>query len=301
MKHTLLALFRRNFPFARREEETALAILENPENRIFVHKDDQETIVGAAVVHKNNVLLLCVDEPFRNRGIGTKLLTEAEAHVKNVGYTEITIGAGDDYLCPGVPVKEMPFEEIIENIDLHPLLPEKNASYYIRRGYIHAWGDCNCFDMHMPLTKGLLSKKEFDTPGILYRFARLSDIPAVLDCVIAAHPDFADYYREEDSYEPDSVNKILIALDGELVVGTLMVDFETEGEGVGSIGCTTVRPSHQGRKIAANMILKGAKYLYENGMREGFLGYTYSGLDKLYGIAGYRVCAFYFMAKKLLA
>ncbi len=300
MTNALYALFRRNFPFAMREEATALSILGNPENRIFIHKDSAGTIAGAAVIHKNNVLLLCVDEPFRRQGIGTKLLKDAENYVKSNGFTEITIGAGDDYLTPGVPVREMPFEENIPNIALNPLLSEKNASYFIKRGYSHAWGDCNSFDMRMPFTPDLLSKPEFETPGIEYRFAALSDIPAVLDCVNAAHPAFTEYYREEDSYEPGSVNKILIALSGEKVVGTLMVDFETEGEGVGSIGCTTTRPEFRGRKIAANMILKGAKHLYLGGMKEGFLGYTYSGLDKLYGYAGYKVCTFYFMAKKRL-
>jgi len=125
LTEALYALFKRNFPFAMREEETALRILSDPENRIFIHKDASGTIVGAAVVHKNNVLLLCVDEPLRHRGIGSELLKEAERHVKNKGYTEISIGAGDDYLMPGVPVREMPFEEKITNIDLNPLIPEK--------------------------------------------------------------------------------------------------------------------------------------------------------------------------------
>ena len=301
MTEKLYALFKRNFPFAMREEETALRILSNPENCIFIHKDSSGAIAGAAVIHKNNVLLLCVDEPLRHRGIGSELLKKAEMHVKNAGYAEITIGAGDDYLMPGVPVKEMPFEENFSNIALNPLIPENNASYYIKRGYSHAWGNCNCFDMRMPFTPALLSVENPDTPGITYRFAKKTDLPSILSCVHAAEPEFCKYYEESESYEPDSVDKILIALNDDQVVGTLMVDFETEGEGVGSIGCTTTHPEYQGRNIASSMIIRGAKHLYQNGMKEGFLGYTYSGLDKLYGKAGYRVCTFYFMAKKRLA
>lgn len=298
MTNALYALFKRNFPYAVREEETAFDILGSAENRIFARRDEAGNLIAAAVVHKNNILLLCVNEEHRGRGIGSALLKEAEAFIRECGYKSVTIGAGDDYLTPGVPVREMPFEEEIENMDLKYDLPRNNARFFMKRGYIHDWGDCNCFDMRMPFSSAVSSLSEFETPGIVYRWAKSEDIPSVIDCVNAAHPDFSEYYREEDAYEDDSVNKILIALDGELVVGTLMVDQETEGKGVGSIGCTTVRPSHQGRKIAANMIIKGAKHLYASGMKEGFLGYTYSGLDKLYGIAGYRVCAFYFMAKK---
>lgn len=300
MTEALYDLFKRNFPFVRREEETARDILSNPENRIFIHKDDSENLIGAAVVHKNNILLFAVDKAFRKCGIGSKLLEKAENFVKSEGYTEITIGAGDNYLCPGVPVREMPFKEEISNLALHPLLPENNASYFIKRGYIHGWEDCNCFDMCTPYSPALLSVKPPETPGIGYRFANQADLPSILECTNAAEEGFSKYYEESESYEPDSTDKVLIALDGDKVVGTLMVDQETEGENVGSIGCTTVHPDYQGRKIASSMIIRGAKHLYESGMKEGFLGYTYSGLDKLYGKAGYKVCAFYFMAKKRL-
>lgn len=301
MTDKLYALFRRNFPFARREEETAREILSNPENTLFTHSDDTNNPVAAVVIHKNNILLFCVDEPFRKQGIGSQLLKKAEAHVRGAGYNEITIGAGDDYLTPGVPVNKMPFEEEIRNLSLHPLLPENNASYFIKRGYTHDWDDCNCFDMCMPFTPALLQIKEPETPGITYRFAKKADLPSILNCVRATEAEFAKYYEKSESYEPDSVDKVLIALHGDMVVGTLMVDQETEGEGVGSIGCTTTHPSFQGKGVASSMIIRGAKHLYQSGMKEGFLGYTYSGLDKLYGKAGYQVCAFYFMAKKTLA
>lgn len=301
MKDQLYDLFIRNLPYAVREKETALEILGNPENRVFFRADENGSLFAAAVVHKSNILLLCVDEAHRGKGIGSELLSEAEKYIKAGGYDEVSVGVGDNYLCPGVPVKEMPFLQEIANMDVNPAIPPDNAAFFVKRGYVHDWEDCNCFDMRMPLTSDIEKKALFDTPGISYRWAEKADIPAIIDCVNEAEPDFSEYYKEEDAYEADCVNKILIALDKELVVGTLMVDQETEGAGVGSIGCTTVRPSHQGRKIASNMILRGAKHLYASGMKEGFLGYTYSGLDRLYGYAGYRVCAFYFMAKKPLA
>jgi len=48
------------------------------------------------------------------------------------------------------------------------------------------------------------------------------------------------------------------------------------------------------------MVVLGNKALKEQGIKEGYLGYTYSGLDKMYGYAGYKICIYYNMAKKEL-
>lgn len=46
------------------------------------------------------------------------------------------------------------------------------------------------------------------------------------------------------------------------------------------------------------MVTIGTKYLKDSGMKEAYLGYTYSGLDHMYGYAGYKICIYYMMAKK---
>ena len=48
------------------------------------------------------------------------------------------------------------------------------------------------------------------------------------------------------------------------------------------------------------MVLAGTRSLRDAGLERAFLGYTYSGLERLYGRAGYRICAYYFMAQKRL-
>ena len=112
---------------------------------------------------------------------------------------------------------------------------------------------------------------------------------------------FTKYYEESHQYgEDDQRARVLIALDGDEVVGTLMVERETEAPEVGSVGCTTVKPSHQGRHIAVNMVTIGTKFLRDAGMKDAYLGYTYSGLDHMYGYAGYKICNYYMMAKKEL-
>ena len=131
MKDQLYDLFIRNLPYAVREKETALEILGNPENRVFFRADENGSLFAAAVVHKSNILLLCVDEAHRGKGIGSELLSEAEKYIKAGGYDEVSVGVGDNYLCPGVPVKEMPFLQEIANMDVNPAIPPDNAAFSV--------------------------------------------------------------------------------------------------------------------------------------------------------------------------
>ena len=135
--------------------------------------------------------------------------------------------------------------------------------------------------------------------GVTYRWAELCDIPRIIKCTNEAYGQFSKYYKDE-SYYGTSRHRVLAAEIGKDVCGALLVSAESEGVGIGSVGCTAVLPSHRGRHIASNMVMLGTKYLKELGLSEGFLGYTYSGLEKLYGYAGYKICCYYFMASKNL-
>lgn len=297
----LVALFRRNFPFTVREEETVKRILSKEENRVIEKRNEQGELIGAAVIHKSTLMMLCVDGAYRNRGIGTELLHKAEQAIKGAGYDEVTVGAGEDYLTPGVPTAKCYVDAVNER--LYEGLDESASTFFEKRGYTHSW-DCNCFDMRFPLSE--FTKEEYsvgDTvDGICYRFATEEDAESVFACTDAAYDEFTPYYKDAALYQGGGKQnpKVLIATDGDEVVGTLIVSLETEGEGLGSVGCTTVKPSHRGRHIGVNMVLIGTKYLKDAGMKEAYLGYTYSGLDHMYGYAGYKICIYYMMAKKTL-
>lgn len=280
----LYALFRRNFPDTIRADETAARILSDPANLVFTEIRGGVT-VGAAVVQDNNLLMLAVDAPYRRQGIGSRLLSQAEDAVKAAGYTEMTVGAGRDYLTPGVPTDT-------------PVLDGKlsdGAAFFQKRGFSHSWG-CECFDMDMELAD---FAAEPEAQDIVYRFAREGDLAGIHACTDDAHPAFTQYYTEEKLGE--GMSRVLIALDGEEVVGTIIVNFGAEAPGVGSVGCTAVKHSHRGRHIGVNLTIIGTRACRDAGMKRAFLGYTYSGLDVMYGYAGYRVCRYYFMGKKSLA
>ena len=48
---------------------------------------------------------------------------------------------------------------------------------------------------------------------------------------------------------------MLIAQKEDKIVGALIVSLETEGEGVGSVGCTVVDEAHQGQGIATQLVI----------------------------------------------
>lgn len=294
----LYAIFRRNFPFCVREEAVVRRLLSDPENKIVEKRDAEGSLIGVSVIQGGNILMLCVDEAHRNQGVGSWLLKESERIIAEAGFHEITIGAGRDYLMPGVPVGRPVIGEALEEEDVPPACRSMTADFFEKRGYIHSW-DCNCFDMRFRLDD--FSPPDNADGEIHCRWAKKEELPEVVRCVERGFEKFAKYYRREELYENDGRSRVLIAQKEDKIVGVLIVSLETEGEGVGSVGCTVVDEAHQGQGIATQLVIKGTEILRAAGMHNAFLGYTYSGLDRLYGRAGYRICVYYFMAKKNIA
>lgn len=299
----LASLLHRNLPYLVREEATVLRLLGDADNTVFSRRNEHGALIAAAVVHKDAIYLLCVDADYRNQGIGSALLEQAEAAVRNSGYAAVTVGAGEDYLMPGVPTDVMPYPEALYSENLPAEANDAAVQFFAKRGYVHAWGACNCFDMRLALRdlpdEGLTVGSE--CAGVRYRWATPCDADAVCACTDDAHPPFTQYYRNPALYDGSSTQRVLLAERDEQVLGVLIVSQETEGRHRGSVGCTAVRHAWRGKHIAANLVRIGTHQLKACGLDEGFLGYTYSGLDKLYGLAGYHICLYYFMAQKTLA
>lgn len=283
MKQELFEIYKRNFPFNIREEEKEISMLSNPNNYIIEKRNKDNILIGVSVINKNTILVLCVDEEYRNQGIGTYLLEESEKYIQSKGYEKLNFGEGYDYIMPGIPIKD------------------NNISFFEKKGYYHSWKDCECFDMAMEMTKVNYPEKLGDTiNGVLYRFATEDDIEEIRKCVEEAEPKFVEYYLERELYSSENDQRVLIAIkDGE-VCGTLIVSIETEAKDTGSVGCTTTKPKFRHQGIATNMVKIGTKYLKDIGMKYGYLGYTYTGLDKMYGSAGYHITTKYMMAEKQL-
>ncbi len=295
-------MFRRNFPFIVRDEREALEIINNPENKIIEVNDENGNLIGVSIIHKNTILMLCVDKEHRHKGIGNKLLSDSEKYVLEKGYDKVSIGVGDNYLMPGIPMATKPFEEQLKEDNIYDDVTNDSYNFFSKRGYSHSWEYANCFDMRADLDKVDFPPQSIgDTiDGITYRFATISDIYKIVECTDDAEQSFSKYYKNENLYSDKSKQKVLIATRNDEVCGTLIISVETEAKGLGSVGCTSVSHNYRGKHIGVNMVVLGTKYLKSLGLKNGYLGYTYSGLDKMYGYAGYKICIYYAMAQKQL-
>lgn len=295
-------MFRNNFPYIVRSEEEALNIINNPENKFIDARNINGELIGTSIINKNTILMLCVNEEYRHKGIGTRLLNDSEEYVLSCGYENISIGAGDNYLMPGVPMAAKPYEEKLNDDNIYDDVSNKSYEFFLKNGYKHSWSDANCFDMRTDLENVKFPSESIgDTiDDINYRFASINDVPQIIKCTDDAHKEFSKYYMNDKLYDENSSQKVLIATKGDDVCGTLIISIETEAKGLGSVGCTVVSNKYRGKHIGVNMVVLGTKYLKSLGLKNGYLGYTYSGLDKMYGYAGYKICIYYAMAQKQL-
>ena len=298
----ILEIFRRNFPYVSREEQTLLGIIHHEGNVTFTRRDSEGRLIGGAIVNGNTILLLVVDKEHRNQGIGSDMLQACEETIGKDGHEKVILGVGFDYLLPGVPTSRRFPPSVHEHLD--PLVNTEASDFFEHRGYRHSWGACNCFDMKMSLYDFRLNDYAVgDTiNGINYRWATIADMKDILRCADDAcqyqEDNFSKYYDDASLYTPGHQQRVLIAIRNDKIVGTLIVSVETEAEGVGNVGCTCVASNETHQGIATNMVKLGTRYLKDIGLKEASLSYTYSDLDVLYGASGYEISTYYFMGEK---
>lgn len=303
MSNELVSLFWRNFPFldAAQSDGSVASILYNKGNKIFERRNGDGNLIGASVINGSTILMLCVDREYRNQGIGSSLLCESEKFALDSGYREINAGvSGIGYLMPGVPTSVRYYDSVNEKLD--PRLDDAGSRFFTSHGYRHA-SDGNIFDMRFDLSDFPMSEHAIgDTiNGLTYRWATDADRERVYACTDDALEEFTQWYNDDFLYDPDSPN-VLIAVDSDkenTVAGALIVSTHCNNS-LGTIGCTSVRKAYRGRKVATNLVILGTRHIHDSGMKSAFLSYTYTGLDKLYGSAGYRINVYYMMAKKSL-
>ena len=294
----LISLFRQCFPFAHRENAELERILSDRRvHRLYEKEGDR--LIAAALILEDTLLLLAVLPTYRRRGIGSRLLKAAEAYVRSQGFAEIAVGSGKAYLLPGVP-SQMP---IFAKASMPPCafdgIDPDARSFFEKRGYRHAWADADCFDMTLTFAERSTVTEESvnGANGIEYRFAKAEELTAVTAAMEEAHRSFARYYAEPSRYT-DRHERVLIALDGEMPIGALIVKLGKDAENAVSLAAVAVLPAYRGRGIAKGLVSFATAYGQRMGMTKGFVGYTYSGLDRLYGSSGYTVAVYYMMAKK---
>ena len=277
----ILALTRRCFPWLIRSDEAILGVLRAPGNHIAARWEDG-ALAAACVSRGETVYLLCVDEAHRGAGIGGELLADAEGWLRAHGARGVTVGVGEGYIAPGVPM--------IGGAD----------AFFRRRGYRHAWGGTGCFDMECDLAAppAFTQRIGREENGILCRLATPADREAVVDCVRDGCEAFVQYYLDDALYDPQGKTPVCMAVMDGRTAGCILLDIGTIEPDLGNVGCTVTREDCRNRGVATAMVRASTAYLRERGLRRAALQYTYTDILRMYGRAGYRVSREYFMARK---
>ena len=134
MGHEMFDLFKRNFPFIIREDKTVIKILSDPNNKIYEKYNEEGKLIGISVINKNTIYLMCVDKPYRSQGIGTELLRKSENYVLENGYDNIRIGAGEEYIMPGIPTNIKPFKQKLNTENIFHEVNNEACSFFEKRG-----------------------------------------------------------------------------------------------------------------------------------------------------------------------
>lgn len=260
----MLYLYNKTFPNLQTDEEifTERLMIENG-SYIFEHREDS-ILVGFSVVNDDGILLLCVDDKYRNKGIGTDLLKKSEDHIlKN--YNEIHLGVSkNNYLLCGIPMNRF--------TDSH--------SFFVKNGYAEDWIS---FDMIIDLSKyNRIPELDYNDDEIIIRHRRddLEDIENAVKC-----GDMIDGWG--DDYRNAS-DLIVAEVDGK-IIGAVIVDsdycmFPKSLKGAGSFGCIGVLDEYRNRGVGMKLCQEALLILKDKGCHTCHIGYTY--LDWWYGKLG---------------
>ena len=283
-----LSIFRRNLPYVVRRDASVCALFSHEGCQFLEKRGEDGALLALLCYHENVILLLCVDAPYRNLGWGSELLGLAEEKIRAGGYADVRLGAGVGYLVPGVPTHCPAFSSASETC----VLPEweDTSGFFTKRGYRHAW-DCNCFDM----AKALSPEDAFGEDALI-RLATPNDKAAVLGMMADAHPSFTRHYQKDALYQEESDGRVLVFCEGNKPIGALIATVGADG--IGSIGCVAVLRAFRGQGVAMRLVRYATGYLARRGANFAFVGYTYSGMERLYGKCSYKITSYYLMGKK---
>ncbi len=234
------------------------------ENCTLFEETENGVVSGYAVVKNNSIILLAVDEKFRNIGEGGRLLAMCESYFSENGIKEIKLC--EDGIFQGVPLENKGAREFFE-----------------KHGYNSDFVSVN---MNLDTEKFDINSLDIPVPeNVTYRYARESEHDKVIEAVKKVVPDWVQYYENTE-------DKILIALcDGEIAAFELINEYGgifTKGNiKHGCIGCVGTVPQFRNRGIGLYMTAVGADLLKTEGCDS--IQLLYVERVKWYGKIGFTV------------
>ncbi len=275
MIDSLYNLYIKCFPYYQCSKDTFTSLLK-PRQAVLFTEYDNGKLIAYIVVWGNSISLLCVDPMYRHKGIGTRLLKEAESHIlKNVA-SKILLGRGSHYLLQGVPTSNL-----------------AAVPFFEKNGYTASWTSVN-----MELDLKTFDYNALKIPVlpsyISFRYAGPSDKKALLESVDDAQPGWHSIF--ETCTDP-----VLLAIDSasNSIVGFEIISFNGGRfiKNAGCIGCVGVISSVRNKGIGRQMVAKGADIIKNHGLTSIELRHV--ALVDWYKALGFEITGSQWMGEKL--
>ncbi len=232
-------------------------------------------LLGYAVTEKDALRILCVLPEFQNRGVGSRLLRQAEERARQAGAEKMTVGGGESRLFPGMPDKARGFFE-------------KNG-YTVGGGYEEMKGDLTSFrasDYDLPVP-----------PDVSFGWYR-GPLDALREAVAAVDETWVQYFgADSPTYCAMQNGEIASFCNVDVWENCLLSNGKNK---VGAPGCVGTVPKFRKKGIGLKMVALACEELRKQGCDTCFIHYT--GVGRWYARLGIQTfLAWHFCEKRLCA
>lgn len=246
------------------------------EKAVIIPAYEGGRLAGYSMIHGNSISLLCVDEEYRRKGIGSRLLEKSEEHIFNTGANKIILGRGSRYILQGVPDDNF-----------------SAVGFFKNKGYTAQWTSVN---MSLDLADFSLNKLAIPPcpADVVFRFAKEGEKEAVLKAVDDAQAGWHCIF--ENCADPVFVAEWGGEIAGFEILSPQGGRFVPAGETVGCVGCVGVIHKARNKGIGMQMVAHGIEWLKAMGCTSIELRYVH--LVDWYKKLGFKVIRHQWMGEK---
>lgn len=272
----LYSLFRRCFPSLDMTIDAFTGLLRPDECHIMT-RSRNNSLIGCAVYHENNIRLLCVAPECQHRGIGSEILLSCEDRIRDNGFDSAVLGE-DGWFLGGAVLTD-------EEWSKH------TSDFFGRRGYIFSRGY-----IELSAKADDISMKDIFSADGEYRFITADEHEMLLSAVEQVDKDWCQYFNDDSC-------TFAAFHDGKIVSFCITEDNMTtlisgEGMNIGSVGCVGTVPSMRRKGFGLTMVGKASEVLKNRGCHSIYIHCTH--LDKWYGRLGFKPFIYFGKGSKSL-
>ncbi len=265
-------IFNLCYPMLEMKTETFESLMLNERTHLIAHCEDGEP-VGFAIVEGAALRLICIAAEYQGKGIGSKLLSEAERYAAKQGQDMLLTGGASSKLLIGAD--------------------KTSAGFFEKHGYTSVGG---CDEMLMRLSKFTFDEHAFRGHLTAAYGWYQGDIGTLKKAVAEVNEDWVQYFSDGSRVYAATVGGEIASF---CIVDTDVKNYLSDAFGrVGMPGCVGTVPRFRDRGIGIELVARVTEYLREIGMDISFIFFT--GVADWYKKLGYEVfMTEVFMKKRL--